>query len=287
MPEVNRDWNVWCSISGSDPGDKDQMKSFNFDRRVAQLAGHEAEVVREAAVDSWRANPGRTMSAFLDLWLAEVNVRIGVGEPEVVTADQPIADVVSTVGEVHEKKQHRDVLGGGSLLDRVVAELDSRRQEFEALRWEREAEKRRVAEILRASSQRVRHLYNITSLDNLASIMSSGILCHDAVNQLSHVDMADAGVQDRRASKSVQGVPLHSYASLYFNPRNAMLFRLLNEFPAVVVLRVSSEVLGIPGVVVTDGNAASRRTKTGWRQTESWDWTLSGFTRESGRARTT
>jgi hypothetical protein len=226
MPGVNRDWNVWCSISGADPGDKDQMKSFNFDRRVARLAGHEAEIVREAAVDSWKANPGCTMSVFLDLWVAEVNVRADVGDPVVATVDQPIVDAAAAVGKVG-----------------------------------REAERRRGSDAQQASRQSVRHLYNITSLDNLASIMASGILCHDAVEQLSHVDMSDAGVQERREGKRVQGWRLHSYASLYFNPRNAMLFRLCREFPTVVVLRVSSEVLGLPGVVVTDGNAASRRTR--------------------------
>ena len=69
-------------------------------------------------------------------------------------------------------------------------------------------------------------------LKNLKSIVSWGILCHDEAAKIAHHDVSDRGVQDRRDD-------LHRFASLYFNPRNAMLFRLhKGEHRELVVLRV-------------------------------------------------
>ncbi len=53
---------------------------------------------------------------------------------------------------------------------------------------------------------------------------------------------------------------MHSYANLYFDARNPMMYCLLDQ-PDLIVVRVSSEVLDIPNSVVTDGNAASGVTR--------------------------
>lgn len=67
------------------------------------------------------------------------------------------------------------------------------------------------------------------------------------------------GVQDRRAGKRVpQGRPLHDYANLYFDARNAMMYTLLkHDIGPLAVVRVDPVVLDLSGSVVTDGNAAS------------------------------
>jgi len=67
-----------------------------------------------------------------------------------------------------------------------------------------------------------------------------------------------AEVQDRRDLKQVPGgQKLHKYANLYFHARNPMMSKRRNEAPELCVLRVSTEVRKLPGVVFADCNASS------------------------------
>ena len=108
---------------------------------------------------------------------------------------------------------------------------------------------------------------NITHISNMPSIVKYGLLSYDRSRNINHVSVALEGVQKRREQKSVpNGLPLHNYASLYFDPRNPMMYRLRchmdpEQFRQLVVLAISIEVLDIDGVVVTDGNAASSVTR--------------------------
>lgn len=89
---------------------------------------------------------------------------------------------------------------------------------------------------------------------------------------------------------------MHSYANLYFDARNPMMYCLLDQ-AGLIVVRVSSEVLDIPNTVVTDGNAASGVTRfypspEGLRYLDStqifaWSWNDSDYWRkvEKKRAR--
>ena len=107
----------------------------------------------------------------------------------------------------------------------------------------------------------VKELHFITSIDNLDSILMRGIVCHNRAKRLPHRSVASESVQYRRRGKSVPGgLSLHSYANLYFDARNAMMYYLQGE-PDLVVIRVSSDVRDIPDTVVTDGNAAAGPTR--------------------------
>ena len=107
----------------------------------------------------------------------------------------------------------------------------------------------------------VKELHFITPIDNLDSILMRGILCHNRAARLAHRSVALESVQDLRRGKSIPGgLSLHSYANLYFDARNAMMYYLKNK-PNLVVIRVSPDVLDIPDTVVTDGNAASGPTR--------------------------
>jgi len=65
-------------------------------------------------------------------------------------------------------------------------------------------------------------------------------------------------IQDRRKNKIVPGGrPLHEYVNLYFHARNPMLYILQSRHTDLCVLRVSTQVLDLPGVVITDSNASS------------------------------
>ncbi len=104
---------------------------------------------------------------------------------------------------------------------------------------------------------RVRELHNIAHVENAPSILNHGILCHQRAARLQHQSVADEDVQARRAATRVPGgLPLHRYACLYVDARNAMLYRLLGTAP-LTVLAIDPEVLDLPGVIVSDRNAAS------------------------------
>lgn len=105
---------------------------------------------------------------------------------------------------------------------------------------------------------RVTELHCIMPMANIASVMGRGILSYDSAAKLPHDSVALQPVQDRRDHKQVPGgLKLHQYANLYFHARNPMLFKRLGEAATLCVLQVSTDVFGLPGVVITDCNAAS------------------------------
>src|SRR5438105_554512 len=94
---------------------------------------------------------------------------------------------------------------------------------------------------------RVRELHYITHFANVPSILQRGILSHRRADKLPHHSVADAEVQARRAAVRMPGgTPLHRYACLYLDARNAMLYRLLGSAP-LAVLAVDSRVLDLDG----------------------------------------
>lgn len=109
---------------------------------------------------------------------------------------------------------------------------------------------------------RVTELHYIAPIDSLASIGEHGLQSHNRAKNLPHRSVASEAVQERRVTTRVpQGLPLHDYVNLYFDARNPMMSRLRGENPSLVVVRVGSAVLEIPGTVITDGNAASAATR--------------------------
>ncbi len=107
----------------------------------------------------------------------------------------------------------------------------------------------------------VEELHFITSIDNLASILMRGILSHNRAARLRHRSVASESVQGIRRGKSVPGgLSLHSYANLYFDARNPMMYCLQDQTD-LVVIRVSPDALDIPDTVLADGNAATRNTR--------------------------
>jgi hypothetical protein len=93
---------------------------------------------------------------------------------------------------------------------------------------------------------------------NLASVMAHGILSYDGAAKLQHQSVALQPVQDKRDQKQIPGgLKLHQYANLYFHARNPMMYKRQAEAPNLCVLRVSTQVLALAGVVISDQNAAS------------------------------
>jgi hypothetical protein len=109
----------------------------------------------------------------------------------------------------------------------------------------------------------VKELQYITGVRNLSSILELGILSHDEAAKIPHDDVSMPVVQAKRAKVRVpNGLRLHAYANVYFDARNPMMYYLTcNGHKDLVVLRVSSDILDLPGAVLTDGNAASLGTR--------------------------
>lgn len=114
----------------------------------------------------------------------------------------------------------------------------------------------------------ISELYLITDIVNVPSMLEHGIFSHNLVAQRSipHSSVADADVQGRRMNKVIPGgKKLHDYANLYLNARNPMLYVLLSKQQQLCVLCISTDVLKVPGVVISDQNAAR-----GWARFAEW-----------------
>jgi len=111
-------------------------------------------------------------------------------------------------------------------------------------------------------------LYYITHINNLRSILEHGILSHNVIGSaaLSYLyeRIDHESVNNLRASRyTPDGRSLWDYANLYFQPRNAMLYRLCRSYKTgeIVVLQIDPAIMYTKGVYITDGNAASEDTK--------------------------
>ncbi|MEJ5259997.1 MAG: DUF4433 domain-containing protein [Anaerohalosphaeraceae bacterium] len=108
---------------------------------------------------------------------------------------------------------------------------------------------------------KVKELYYIMPIDNISSVIEHGILSNQEIRRrkIPCQSIADENVQNRRKNKSVPGgKPLHYYANLYFDAHNPMLSRVRNRNKELCVLRIDTAVMHLPGVVITDMNAASK-----------------------------
>lgn len=100
-------------------------------------------------------------------------------------------------------------------------------------------------------------LHYITPIANMPSILRLGILSHNRAKRVDHQSVAMNEIQDRRAKVTVPGgKKLHEYVNLYICARNPMIYKRQAQFKELCVLRVNPDVINLPGVVITDGNAS-------------------------------
>jgi hypothetical protein len=105
----------------------------------------------------------------------------------------------------------------------------------------------------------MKELYFITPIANVSSIMQHGMLSHNLSMRLPHRSVAMQKIQDRRIDKKIPGTnkKLHEYANLYFDAHNPMLSKRRDQNNIICVLRINSEVIDLPGVIIADRNASS------------------------------
>jgi O-acetyl-ADP-ribose deacetylase (regulator of RNase III) len=111
----------------------------------------------------------------------------------------------------------------------------------------------------------IKSLYYITHIENLPSILSRGILSHREVENrgVQFKAIYDAEIVGNRKLKTTPDRrSLWEFANLYFQPRNPMLYRVIHEKgpKEIVILGLQPQVLDIPGLYITDGNAANTPT---------------------------
>ena len=101
-------------------------------------------------------------------------------------------------------------------------------------------------------------LYNIQAIDNIPSIMQRGLLSNEKARSINHVSIAMNEVQARRELVRIpNGLRLHQYANLYFDPRNPMLSRTRSQTEDICILKFDRGVLDFEGVILSDRNASS------------------------------
>jgi O-acetyl-ADP-ribose deacetylase (regulator of RNase III) len=112
----------------------------------------------------------------------------------------------------------------------------------------------------------IKGLFYITHVENVPSILKHGILSHGQIEaqNVPFTAIYDAAiVSNRKAKPTPDRASLWEYANLYFQPRNPMMYRVVCERRRtdVAVVGVKPDVLQLPHVLITDGNAASGPTR--------------------------
>ena len=112
----------------------------------------------------------------------------------------------------------------------------------------------------------LKELHYITTIENIPSILRRGILSHKRSQKIDHISIAASEIKDRRAKVTVPGGKLlHEYANLYICGRNPMLYKRKARHESIAVLKVSPDILDLPGVIVTDMNAAAANLYVSFR----------------------
>jgi O-acetyl-ADP-ribose deacetylase (regulator of RNase III) len=111
----------------------------------------------------------------------------------------------------------------------------------------------------------LKELYYITHINNLPSILKRGILSHELVKaeNVPFISIyADDIVAKRRERKTPDGRSLWSFANLYFQARNPMLYKVVffsesTDANDIAVLGVQMSILNRPDIFISTGNAVS------------------------------
>lgn len=83
-----------------------------------------------------------------------------------------------------------------------------------------------------AGQKEINGLYYICHIDNLPSIFKNGLLSHNSVQTLTPKTIYDEDIINRRKDikpNLEKNETLWDFANLYFNARNAMLYRVIHE----------------------------------------------------------
>jgi len=110
-----------------------------------------------------------------------------------------------------------------------------------------------------------RYAYHFTLIDNLESIIESGLLCTNQKNSqgISHENIAEQGIQGRRSTMPVpcsNGKFVHDYVPFYFSKKTSMQLGVINkknvDQPFIIYFAIPIEIIEQKaGVVFSDASA--------------------------------
>src|SRR3990172_2871181 len=107
----------------------------------------------------------------------------------------------------------------------------------------------------------VQGLYYITHIDNIPSILKRGIFSHERIEseKIPFTRIYDEGIVSNRHKIIVpDGRNLWHFANVYFEARNPMLYRVVNEKSEdnIAILALRPDLLERHDIYITTGNAA-------------------------------
>lgn len=104
----------------------------------------------------------------------------------------------------------------------------------------------------------------MTHIENLESILNArGVESFNRMKGKKYRDLSNPDVQIGRAQLTIPHInrSLHDYVPIYFGFKTPMVAVNQDRNKDLIFLRVSLDVLAMPGVIITDGNARTRGTK--------------------------
>jgi hypothetical protein len=114
---------------------------------------------------------------------------------------------------------------------------------------------------------RVRPLYYMTPIENVASIAVRGIRSYELASRMRPRprSVADRSVNARRDDLELEGRPIHSFVPLYWATHTPMQYLVTQKRRTIlqselVFVEVSNDVLDFEGAWMSDGNAAKGKT---------------------------
>jgi O-acetyl-ADP-ribose deacetylase (regulator of RNase III) len=124
------------------------------------------------------------------------------------------------------------------------------------------AKRDELKETIMASLRTIKGLYHITHIRNLPSILTHGILAHS--HALSRgIDFEriynEGIISNRKDIYTPNNQSLWDFANLYFQPRNPMLYWIINNhrIDDLAILLIDRAVLDRLDIYISDGNAAA------------------------------
>lgn len=105
-------------------------------------------------------------------------------------------------------------------------------------------------------------VWHLTHVDNIPSIAKYGLLCKVMAEKIQYTDIAESGIQARRAVKLINGQSLHNYVPTFWIQKTPMAYRQSHSNLREQLVWLKIDVHQLNGHTITaDGNAVMSRTK--------------------------
>lgn len=137
-------------------------------------------------------------------------------------------------------------------------------------------------------------LFHMTHIDNLPHILEQGLLSHSKVSK--YINISDRNVNSLRdRTEHYHNFKIHDYVPFYFNPRNAMLYRMQKEHhDKIVILEVDKKIVIKDYTLFSMRNAARKDSKLisckydllnfPWSDIYADSWTVNGISNDDKKS---